>query len=223
MPDRITQSTLLATALLALAAPAAAQQPQTPQPAATPPAPATAAQPGTAAPAPAAPAAAAAPVAPIPVAGGSMLASKSIADNVAGVPDLATLAGAIRSADLGPTLTGPGPFTMFAPDNGAFGRLAPGTMDTLLKPENKPTLVKLLTFHVVPGVLKLEQLRAQVAAGGGKATLTTVAGEALTVAAEGPGLVLTDANGNKSYLAQADVPQANGMLHLVNGVLVPKL
>lgn len=153
----------------------------------------------------------------------SAAATGTIADTAMANPKLSTLVSAVKAADLATTLSGPGPFTVFAPENEAFTRLAPGTLDTLLKPENKPTLTKVLTYHVVPGKVTLEQLRAQIKAGGGKATLTTVEGSPLTVAEEGAAIALTDASGNKSYVAQPDVMASNGVVHVVNGVVVPKL
>lgn len=150
-------------------------------------------------------------------------ATGTIADTAMANPKLSTLVSAVKAADLATTLSGPGPFTVFAPENEAFTRLAPGTLDTLLKPENKPTLTKVLTYHVVPGKVTLEQLRAQMKAGGGKATLTTVEGSPLTVSEEGAAIALTDASGNKSYVAQPDVMASNGVVHVVNGVVVPKL
>ncbi|MEZ0496996.1 fasciclin domain-containing protein [Sphingomonas sp. IW22] len=150
-------------------------------------------------------------------------AGQTITDATTNNPKLSTLATAVKAADLGATLSGPGPFTVFAPENEAFTRLAPGTLDTLLKPENKPTLTKVLTYHVVPGKVSLEQLREQIKAGGGKATLTTVEGSPLTIAEEGAAIALSDVSGNKSYLAQPDVEASNGVVHVVNGVVVPQL
>jgi uncharacterized surface protein with fasciclin (FAS1) repeats len=149
--------------------------------------------------------------------------AKTIADTAMGNPKLSTLVSAVQAADLAGTLSGPGPFTVFAPENEAFTRLAPGTLDTLLKPENKPTLTKVLTYHVVPGKVSLAQLREQIEAGNGTATLTTVEGSPLTVSTEGAAIALTDVSGNKSYLAQPDVQASNGVVHVVNGVVVPKL
>ena len=152
-----------------------------------------------------------------------MDANRTIVANAGAAPNLSTLVSAVKAAGLEATLSGPGPFTVFAPTNEAFGRLAPGTVDTLLKPENKATLTKLLTYHVVPGAITLEQLKQQITAGGGKATLTTVEGSTLTVAAEGNAISLTDANNNKSYIEVPNVRQSNGVVHVVNGVITPKL
>ncbi|MGY4398177.1 putative surface protein with fasciclin (FAS1) repeats [Sphingomonas sp. UYAg733] len=190
-------------------------------PAATTPA-APAAQATPAAGAPAAPAAAQLPPNPA-VGGAAMDATKTIVANASAAPNLTTLVKAVQAAGLVETLSGPGPFTVFAPTNDAFSRLAPETLANLLKPENKSTLVKVLTYHVVPGTITGAQLLAQIDAGGGKAVLTTVEGEPLTVAKEGQAVSLTDVNGNKSYLEIPDVRQSNGVVHIVNGVVLPKL
>ncbi|MES2058034.1 MAG: fasciclin domain-containing protein [Pseudomonadota bacterium] len=175
----------------------------------------------------AAPAAQAAPAAAQPanpaVGGAAMDATKTIVDNAGAAPNLSTLVSAVKAADLAATLSGPGPFTVFAPTNDAFSRLAPGTVDTLLKPENKATLVKVLTYHVVPGTITGAQLLAQIDAGGGKVVLKTVEGEPLTVTKEGQAVALIDVNGNKSYIEVPDVRQSNGVVHVVNGVVLPKL
>lgn len=182
------------------------------------------ARPPQAAPAPAAPAAPAAEAAPNPAVGGAAMdAAKPIPENAAAAPNLTTLVSATKAAGLDATLAGPGPFTVFAPTNDAFGRLAPGTVDTLMKPENKATLVKVLSYHVVPGAITLEQLKQQMTAGGGTAKLTTVEGEPLTVTDLNGAIQITDVNGNKSYVEVPDVRQSNGVVHVVNGVLLPKL
>ena len=165
-----------------------------------------------------------APAAPNPPVGGvAMDAAKPIPANAAAAPNLTTLVKALTAADLVATLSGPGPFTVFAPTNDAFGRLAAGTVDTLMKPENKTTLVKVLNYHVVPGTITLEQLKQQITAGGGTATLTTVEGTPLSVTNVNGAIQLSDVNGNKSYVETADVRQSNGVVHVVNGVIVPKL
>ena len=177
--------------------------------------------------APAAQAAApAAPAAAVPnpdVGGAKMDAAKSIVANASAAPNLTTLVKAVQAADLTATLSGPGPFTVFAPTDEAFGRLAPGTVDTLLKPENKALLVKALTYHVVKGSLSAEQLKAQITAAGGKLTLTTVEGEPLVAEFVNNAFSLTDVHGNKSYIEVPDVRQSNGIVHVVNGVVLPKL
>lgn len=159
-----------------------------------------------------------------PIVGGApMLPSRTIVENAAAASNLTTLVSAVKAAGLDTVLAGPGPFTVFAPDNDAFTRLAPGTLDTLLKPENKPTLEKLLKYHVVSGTILLADLLKQIDAGGGKATLTTVEGQPIVAEKEGPGIKLTAASGNVSYLQLADIKQSNGVVHVVNGVLIPKL
>jgi uncharacterized surface protein with fasciclin (FAS1) repeats len=157
------------------------------------------------------------------VGGAAMDASKTIVANASAATNLSTLVKAVTAAGLVPTLSGPGPFTVFAPTNDAFGRLAPGTVDTLLQPANKALLTKALTYHVVPGTITAAQLLARIEQGGGKLTLTTVEGSPLTVTKEVQAVVLTDVNGNKSYVETPDVRQSNGIVHVVNGVLLPKL
>ena len=157
------------------------------------------------------------------VGGVAMLSTKTIVENASAAPNLTTLVAAVKAAGLVDTLAGPGPFTVFAPTNDAFGRLAPGTVKSLLKPENKASLVKVLTYHVVPGDVSAAQLIAQIRAGNGTATLTTVAGQPITATMTGNVVTLTSATGNKSYVEVADVRQSNGVVHVVNGVLVPTL
>lgn len=162
--------------------------------------------------------------APNPKVGGvDMLDTRTIVDNASAAPNLTTLVAAVKAAGLVETLAGPGPFTVFAPTNDAFGRLAPGTVDALLKPESKPTLTKILTYHVVPGAISGLQLLDMIKAGGGKAVLTTVAGQPLTAELDGGAVKLTDSNGNPAYVEIADVRQSNGVVHVINGVLIPKL
>lgn len=172
---------------------------------------------------PATPGTATTPATPVTVGGAPMLPTKTIVENASAASNLTTLVSAVKAAGLVQTLSGPGPLTVFAPSNEAFGRLAPGTLDTLMKPANKATLVKLLTYHVVPGKVTLADLQAKVQAGGGTATLTTVEGQPLTVTNANNALTLTDVGGNKSYVETPDVLQSNGVVHVVNGVLVPKL
>ncbi|WP_066585214.1 fasciclin domain-containing protein [Sphingomonas pruni] len=185
----------------------------------TPAAPPAGPAPQTAAPAPAAAAA------PNPSVGGvAMDAGKTIVANASAAPNLSTLVKAITAADLTATLSGPRPYTVFAPTNDAFTRLPPDTLAQLMKPENKALLAKVLTYHVVPGTIDFAQLKAQIAAGNGTATLTTVAGQPLKVTITGNNVVtLTSVNGNVSYLETPDVHQSNGIVHVVNGVLLPKL
>jgi uncharacterized surface protein with fasciclin (FAS1) repeats len=185
----------------------------------TPAAPPAGSAPQAAAPAPATAAA------PNPSVGGApMDATKTIIANASAAPNLSTLVKAITAADLTATLSGPGPYTVFAPTDDAFTRLPPDTLAQLMKPENKALLAKVLTYHVVPGTIDFAQLKAQIAAGNGTATLTTVAGQPLKVTITGNNVVtLTSVNGNVSYLETPDVHQSNGIVHVVNGVLLPKL
>lgn len=157
------------------------------------------------------------------VGGAPMLPSKTIVENAETASNLSTLVEAVKAAGLEQTLSQPGPYTVFAPTNDAFKRLAPGTVATLMKPENKATLTKVLNYHVVPGAVTIEDLQARAQAGGGKVTLTTVEGDPLIVTVEGQMITLTDVNGNKSYVETGDVRQANGVVHVVNGVVLPKL
>lgn len=165
--------------------------------------------------APATPAATAAAATAAPAAG-------TIADNAAKTPNLTTLASAIAAADLTPTLSGPGPFTVFAPSNDAFQRVS-GIVDTLMKPENKDSLVKVLGYHVVPGKLTLAELTKLTTEGGGTAKLTTIEGGTLMVKATPSQIELTDENGNKAYVSQPDLAQSNGVVHVTNGLVMPKL
>jgi|SRR5450631_704119 uncharacterized surface protein with fasciclin (FAS1) repeats len=155
------------------------------------------------------------------VGGAPMYATKDIIDNAVNSKDHTTLVAAVKAAGLVPTLKGTGPFTVFAPTNDAFAALPAGTVDTLLKPENKATLVKILTFHVVPGKLTAAALKKQVAEGGGKATLKTIEGEMLTVTANGDTLMVTDQKGSTAKITIVDVIQSNGVILVVDKVLLP--
>lgn len=157
------------------------------------------------------------------VGGAPMYPSKTIVDNAVNSADHTTLVAALKAAGLVETLEGPGPFTVFAPTNEAFDKLAPGTVDTLLKPENKAKLVAILTYHVVPGRLTASDLMSKINAGGGKALLKTVEGENLTAMKDGSGgISVTDSHGDKSTVTIADVMQSNGVIHVVDTVLLPK-
>ncbi|MGN6271203.1 MAG: fasciclin domain-containing protein [Sphingomonas sp.] len=159
-----------------------------------------------------------------PTIGGAVLdPADTIAGNVARAPNLTTFVKLLRAAGVDATLAGAGPYTVFAPTNDAFTRLAPGTVETLLKPENKASLIKLVDYVLVAGRVTTADLRARVAAGGGTATLETIEGDRLTVTLTGEVLTLTDVNGNKSYVQTGDVSQANGLIQVVNGVLIPNL
>ena len=136
--------------------------------------------------------------------------------------DHTTLVAAVKAAGLVDTLNGAGPFTVFAPTNAAFDKLPAGTVDTLVKPENKAQLTRILTYHVVPGSYSSAQLLADARKHGGKATLKTVQGEPLTVALHDGKLWIIDAKGGKAGISTADVSQSNGVIHVVDTVLMPK-
>jgi uncharacterized surface protein with fasciclin (FAS1) repeats len=156
------------------------------------------------------------------VGGAPMYPSKNIIQNAVNSKDHTTLVAAVKAAGLVETLEGPGPFTVFAPTNEAFAKLPPGTVDTLLKPENKPTLVKILTYHVVPGRMTAVALMKAVKDGEGEAHIKTVEGEDLVVKQPGPGkLTVTDAKGDVATATIADVLQSNGVIHVVDTVLLP--
>jgi uncharacterized surface protein with fasciclin (FAS1) repeats len=155
------------------------------------------------------------------VGGAPMYASKTIVANAVNSKDHTTLVAAVKAAGLVDTLSSPGPFTVFAPTNAAFGKLPPGTVDQLVMPENKDTLTKVLTYHVVPGRLTAAVIAAKIRAGHGRATLTTVEGEPLTARMQGKWLVLTDAKGGTSRVTTANVMQSNGIIHVVDTVLMP--
>jgi len=155
------------------------------------------------------------------VGGAAMYPSKTIVENAVNSKDHTTLVAAVKAAGLVDTLNGTGPFTVFAPTNAAFDRLPAGTVDMLVKPENKATLTKILTYHVVPGRVTSAQLAAKIRAGHGKAMLTTVEGGTLTAKMSGRNIVLVDAKGGSSTVTTADVMQKNGVIHVVNAVLMP--
>ncbi len=158
----------------------------------------------------------------VEVGGAPMYADKDIIDNAVNSADHTTLVAAVQAAGLVETLKSPGPFTVFAPTNAAFDALPPGTVETLLKPENKDTLTAVLTYHVVAGRLDAKALQAAVAQGNGKAMVTTVQGESLTVLANGPmNLLLVDAKGNQANISTYDVLQSNGVIHVIDTVLLP--
>ncbi len=156
------------------------------------------------------------------VGGAPMFANKTIVENAVNSKDHTTLVAAVKAADLVGTLSGPGPFTVFAPTNAAFAKLPAGTVDTLVKPQSKATLTKILTYHVVAGKMSAADLMKAVKDGNGKATLKTVQGEELTAAQVGSGLQITDAKGGKSMVTIADVDQSNGVIHVIDTVIMPK-
>ncbi len=156
------------------------------------------------------------------VGGHAMMASKDIVSNAVASDDNTILVAAVKAAGLVPTLQGKGPFTVFAPTDEAFKGLPAGTVDTLVKPENKATLTKILTYHVVPGRLDFNALHGLIDAGRGKAELKTVQGETLTAELNGPrNIVLVDAKGNVAQISTYDVYQSNGVIHVIDKVLAP--
>ena len=157
----------------------------------------------------------------VTVGGAPMYPSKNIIENAVNSKDHTTLVAAVKAAGLVDTLSGPGPFTVFAPTNAAFGKLPAGTVDTLVKPENKATLTKILTYHVVAGRMSSADLMKTAAMGAGKNTLKTVQGETLTVTSKGGAVWLTDAKGGMSKVTIANVNQSNGVIHVVDTVLMP--
>jgi uncharacterized surface protein with fasciclin (FAS1) repeats len=156
------------------------------------------------------------------VGGAAMYPTKNIVQNAVNSKDHTTLVAAVKAAGLVDTLSGKGPFTVFAPTNAAFGKLPSGTVKMLVKPENKGTLTNVLTYHVVPGKLTAAVIGARIKAGKGRATLTTVQGETLTAAMNGNALTLTDSKGEKSNVRIANVMQSNGVIHVVDTVLMPR-
>jgi len=155
------------------------------------------------------------------VGGAAMFPTKNIVENAVNSKDHTTLVAAVKAAGLVDTLEGPGPFTVFAPTNEAFAKLPAGTVDTLLKPENKDQLVKILTYHVVAGKVSSKELVKLIKSGGGKAMLKTVAGGTLTASLQGSKVVLTDEKGGTATVTIADVYQSNGIIHVVDAVLIP--
>ena len=156
------------------------------------------------------------------VGGAAMYPSKNIIENAVNSKDHTTLVAAVQAAGLVETLQGKGPFTVFAPTNAAFDKLPKGTVETLLKPENKKMLQNILTYHVVAGKWNAADIAKAIKEGKGKATIKAVNGGTLTAWMEGKDLYITDENGNKSKVTIADVNQSNGVIHVVNAVLLPK-
>ena len=155
------------------------------------------------------------------VGGAAMYASRNIIENAVNSSDHTTLVAAVKAAGLVETLSGPGPFTVFAPTNDAFAKLPAGTVDTLLQPANLATLQSVLTYHVVPGRVTAAELLAMIKAGGGRARLTTVQGGQLTASVMGGRVMLTDAKGGMAHVTQADVMQSNGVIHVTDAVSLP--
>ncbi len=147
--------------------------------------------------------------------------AKNIVETAVATPALSTLVAALRAADLVGTLASPGPFTVFAPTNAAFAKLPAGTVETLVKPENKGTLTTVLTYHVIAGRFTSGNVIAAIRKGKGKAVLTTVQGHPLTATMHGRKLILTDAKGGRSVVTTANLMQSNGVVHVIDTVLMP--
>ncbi|MFZ0210545.1 MAG: fasciclin domain-containing protein [Roseiarcus sp.] len=156
------------------------------------------------------------------VGGAPMLASKTIVENASQAKNLTTLVSAVKEAGLVATLSGPGPFTVFAPTNEAFDKLPKATVEKLMQPDMKADLTKILTYHVVAGKLDAAELEKDIKAGGGSYTMKTVEGEPLTARMDGGKLVLIDALGGGSVVEIPDVYQSNGVVHVIGSVLMPK-
>ena len=155
------------------------------------------------------------------VGGAAMYPSRTIVENAVNSADHTTLVAAVQAAGLVETLSGPGPFTVFAPTNAAFEALPAGTVQTLLQPANRGQLTSVLTYHVVSGRISAADLVGRIRAGGGMARLTTVQGGTLTARLQGSNVVLTDARGGRATVTQADVFQSNGVIHVTNAVSLP--
>lgn len=155
------------------------------------------------------------------VGGAPMFATKNIVENAMNSKDHTTLVAAVKAAGLVDTLAGAGPFTVFAPTNEAFKKLPRGTVETLVKPENKGTLTKILTYHVVPGRISASDIDKMITEGGGKAMLKTVEGDTLTAMRKGKSIVLADDKGDTAAITIANVYQSNGVIHVINRVMQP--
>jgi uncharacterized surface protein with fasciclin (FAS1) repeats len=156
------------------------------------------------------------------VGGAPMYPNKTVVENASQAKNLTTVVAAVKAAGLVDTLSGPGPFTVFAPTNDAFAKLPPGTVDKLVTPDMKPTLTKILTYHVVAGKMTSADIAKAIKDGGGMASLKTVEGGTLTAKMDGSKLVLTDESGGRAVVEQADVMQSNGVAHVIDTVLMPK-
>ena len=155
------------------------------------------------------------------VGGAAMYPNKTIAANASAAPNLTTLVAAVKAAGLVDTLNGPGPFTVFAPTNDAFAKLPAGTVDTLTQPDNKATLTKILTYHVVPGKYDAKKLMKDIKKAGGTLTLKTVQGDPLMLSMDGSMIKITDEKGGSAEVTTADVFQSNGVVHVIDAVLMP--
>ena len=157
------------------------------------------------------------------VGGAPMYPTKNIVENAVNSKDHTTLVAAVKAADLVETLSSKGPFTVFAPTNSAFDKLPKGTVETLVKPENKEMLQSILTYHVVAGKMNAKDIAKAIKKGNGKAMLKTVQGGTLTAWMMGKDLYITDENGNKAKVTIADVNQSNGVIHVIDAVVTPKV
>lgn len=155
------------------------------------------------------------------VGGAAMSPTKTIVENAVNSREHTTLVAAVKAAGLVETLSGPGPFTVFAPTNAAFAKLPAGTVNTLVRPENKAALTSILTYHVVAGKMTTADLMRAIKQGGGKAVLTMVNGGSLTASMMGKRIMLTDAKGGMSNVTIANVMQSNGVIHVVDAVVMP--
>ena len=155
------------------------------------------------------------------VGGAAMSPSKNIVENASNSKDHTTLVAAVKAAGLVETLSSSGPFTVFAPTNAAFDKLPAGTVETLVKPESKETLTSILTYHVVAGKMSATDILAKIKEGNGAAVLTTVQGQKLTASLKGSSVILTDSKGGTSMVTIADVNQSNGVIHVIDSVLLP--
>jgi uncharacterized surface protein with fasciclin (FAS1) repeats len=162
-------------------------------------------------------------LADVMVGGAPMYATKTIAENAPNASNLTTLVAAVKAAALVDTLAGAGPFTVFAPTNAAFEKLPAGTVDELLKPENKDKLTHILTYHVVSANATSEAAMQMIKDDGGEHKVTTVSGDTLTLKMDGEKLIVVDEAGNGAVVTQADVTQSNGVVHVIDTVLMPKM
>ena len=156
------------------------------------------------------------------VGGAAMYRTKNIVENAVNSKDHTTLVAAVQAAGLVETLKGAGPFTVFAPTNSAFAKLPEGTVSTLVKPENKATLTRILTYHVIAGNADSKSIMKAIKQGGGKAEFKTVSGDTLTATMEGRNLILVDEKGGRSVVTIADVRQSNGVIHVIDTVVLPE-
>ena len=159
----------------------------------------------------------------VQVGGADMFANRTIVQNAVNSPIHTTLVKAVQAAGLVDTLSGTGPFTVFAPTDAAFGKVPAATVNSLMQPENKAALSKVLTYHVVPGRITAADVASRIRAGGGTATYTTVEGEPLTFSMMGSRVMIRSMGGSMAHVTQADVMQSNGVIHVVDGVLLPSM